>query len=198
MNISEQKLNKFINTIKNNASMQVYSIEKETQDIMDNMLTQAEDEAIKESYELAKKEQDFNHSKIVKEYAEKENELKQEFYKKRSEMVNDVFKKAEKKLMEFHDSSDYEIALLSGLNVVKEKFGNSKCIVYVKKDDINLSSKIINVFEGNAEVTPCDDIKIGGVRILFCDKNILVDKTLDALLLDEREKLWITKTMFSV
>lgn len=94
----------------------------------------------------------------------------------RQECIDGVFEKATQKLLDFSKSEKYGDYLLSLIKNEKEGF-----VVLLAKKDMAYAS----LFGDNCRES--ENIKIGGLMLVYEDENIIIDKSFDSRLSDCRE-----------
>ncbi len=172
----EKNISGFIASISREAEEKKQKIIEETNRIIENQLTDAENSALRESYEYIKRETAKIDSDFGRAYSEKSSELYNQVLVKRKEIVEKVFNEVKEKLVQFTKSVDYHVFLAKSLkNVIKEL--GADCTIFVKEDDIAK----ISAFNSNLLVKT-ENIEIGGIIGKSNDGKIICDDTLDSRL----------------
>ncbi len=94
----------------------------------------------------------------------------------RQDCIDDIMEKATQKLLDFSKSEKYGDYLLNLVKNEKEGF-----VVLLAKKDMAYASHFGDNYRAS------DDIKIGGLMLVYEDENIMIDKSFDSRLSDCRE-----------
>lgn len=178
---------KFLAAIEKYAKQQRDALLTETEIFEKKVLEQAEEEGLRDAYNLIHREQDIMRTAIASESAKREAAKNFEVFKKRQQITEDVFSKATEKLQEYTKTSEYKKSLEKYAKECSDFFGNSNVEICLNKKDMKFAETISSKFKGNATVKEVSDIKIGGLRVYCSEKQIAVDKTLDTKLEEQRE-----------
>lgn len=179
---------KFLDAIEKYARQQREALVSETELFEKNALQKAEEDGLRDAYNLIHKEQDSMRASIAAEIAKKEAEGNLEIFKKRQQITKDVFTRATAKLQDYANTLEYEKKLISDAKECAEFFGVGKVEICLSKKDMKLSDRLSALFEGESTVKEVSDIKIGGFRVYCSERQIAIDRTLDAKL--EQQKEW--------
>lgn len=107
---------------------------------------------------------------------------KRELILKRTEFTDDLFRTVKEKLINFTKTDDYKNYLISAVSAAKSEY-KTEAEIECSKSDEALCKEIFN-----GKIKTCDDIKVGGVRIVFESEKVIIDKTFDEALKDEKAK----------
>ena len=94
----------------------------------------------------------------------------------RQDCIDGIFEKATQKLLDFSKSENYGNYLLSLIKNEKDGF-----VVLLAKKDMAYAT----LFDDNCRES--EDIKVGGLMLVYEDENIMIDKSFDSRLSDCRE-----------
>lgn len=178
----EKNVSGFIASISREAEKRRKKIADETERIINRQLSDAEDEALRSSYDYIKRETAKINSEYGHEFSAKSSEIYKDVFLKRSEIVTSVFSRAKEKLIQFTKTDEYKNYLKNSLEKVYKEIGNS-CIVFANKQDIPLLKQI----DGNLNIKE-ENFTIGGIKVVASDGKLLCDDTLDTKL--EAQKSW--------
>lgn len=178
---------KFLAAIEKYAEQQRAALLSETEIFEQKVLKQAEEEGLRDAYNLIHKEQDAMKASIAADLAKKEAQGNLEIFKKRQQITEEIFAKATAKLQEYTNTPEYEKRLTLNAQECAKYFGNDDIELCVCKKDVPLGNKLAKLFNGNCLVKEVADITVGGFRVYCPGKQIAVDKTLDTKLQEQRE-----------
>lgn len=177
---SDNRLSKFEKVVFSDASEKANGIISEANQTAEKIVKDAQKKARKITNEMLLK----STAKFQKQYAfETANSAfcaKRELILKRTEFTDDLFQKVKEKLINFTKTDDYKNYLISVYNTAKNEY-KSDAEIECSKSDEALCKEI---FE--EKIKPCDDIKVGGVRIVLESEKVIIDKTFDEALKDEK------------
>lgn len=94
----------------------------------------------------------------------------------RQECIDEVFEKVTKKLLDFSKSEKYGDYLLSLVQNEKSGF-----VVLLSKKDMACASML------GENCRESEDIKIGGLMLLYEEENVMIDKSFDSQICEYRE-----------
>ncbi|MEE0858288.1 MAG: V-type ATP synthase subunit E family protein [Acutalibacteraceae bacterium] len=186
---------KFLAAIEKYAHQQRDALLSETELFEKQVLKKAEEEGLRDAYNLIHREQDAMRSSIAAEMAKKEAKGNLEIFKKRQQITEEVFAKATAKLQEYTKTPKYEEKLTAYTKECAEYFGNATVEICLCKRDMKFAEKLSKIFSGECTVKEVADINVGGLRVYCPDKQIAIDKTLDTKLDEQREWFYTNSSL---
>lgn len=182
----DNKTSSFLKAINKYAQQQSDAILKEAEEFKKQEIEKATKEAITDAYTLIQKNISVEKSKIVSEYAKREQKSRSELFIRRMQIVEEVFDKATDKLISFTKTDEYSDYIRKSATEIAELFSGKSCIVYVKNDDTDKAQLIKDIIE-NCTVECDNSIIIGGIRCYCKELSMIADDTLDSKLLNQRQ-----------
>ena len=182
----DNKTSSFLKAINKYAQQQSDAILKEAEEFKKQEIEKATKEAITDAYTLIQKNISVEKSKIVSEYAKREQKSRSELFIRRMQIVEEVFDKATDKLSSFTKTDEYNDYIRKSATEIAELFSGKSCIVYVKNDDTDKAQLIKGIIE-NCTVECDNSIIIGGIRCYCEELSMIADDTLDSKLLNQRQ-----------
>ncbi len=129
--------------------------------------------------ELAHSEADFK-----REMSRCDYELKKSVLIHRNELITEFFADTEKKLKDFTLSEEYSEYLKRSLERIRAAIAlDSATLIYARPCDVDAVRALTS-----CEVTTDSSIRLGGLRAMCRNKNVLCDVTLDTALEDEKKR----------
>lgn len=186
MAIKKKKKKDFLKAVQAQAEEQRKIILDNNTAVKNEAINEAENKYEAEAKKYINRQLSIIESEIKSEYAIRDLNSKGELFRTRDRMVNDIFASAKEKLLTFTQSKDYKDFILKSAQEIADIFKDNKCILYLKKDDIEYKSEIEKLFNGNAAVETDTIIRIGGIKGYCETLNIYADNTLDSKLDDEK------------
>ncbi len=186
---------KFLSAMEKYAQQQKDTLLSETELFEKKVLEKAEEEGMRDAYNLIHKEQDAMRASISADMAKKEADGNLTIFKRRQEITNEIFARAAEKLQEYVKTSDYKNKLIDDAKQCAEFLGEAEIELCLCKRDISLADKLTKIFKGNCTAKVVSDINLGGFRAYCSDKQISVDKTLDTKLELQREWFYANSTL---
>lgn len=177
----------FLNAIDKYGQSQREEINKELEDYKENEFSTAIREGQRNKDSLISKNLQSSKSRIITEYAFKEQELRKSIFLRRQEIVNEIKTEVKNKLISFHSSQDYISYLKNSLNEIVKLFDDNTVTIYLSAQD-NDKKDIFNKILANVEFIEDKKITIGGFKAYSKELKILVDETFDTKLDDEINK----------
>lgn len=181
--------------MNNNAKLELFSQEINRQSREDAEAKTAElrrrrKEAGKTKNELAAKaeldgiktELSRADSAFRREMSRCDYELKKSVLTHRNNLITEFFCETEKRLKQFAASEDYPAYLKRSLEKIRASIAlDSATLIYARACDVDTVRSLTS-----CEVACDNSIKLGGLRALCRNKNVLCDVTLDMALSDEK------------
>lgn len=133
----------------------------------------------KVDYELYKLTQIKN-----KEIQHAKNTSKKTLIILRNEYKENIFSNVEKRLYEFTNTNKYKNYLINNI----KKILDYTTEIYLTKKDMKYESIIKEELEVDILISESNDDFIGGFKAVMVNKNIIIDNSFKAKLLDEKEK----------
>lgn len=128
-------------------------------------------------------------STFKREMSRCDYELKKSVLTHRNDLITDFFTETEERLKQFVNSDDYAAYLKRSLDKIRASIAlDSATLIYARACDVDIVRGLTS-----CEVTADNSIKLGGLRALCRNKNVLCDVTLDMALTDEK-RLFTEKT----
>lgn len=176
------KTNNFLNAIEKYAEQQKQQMATEVEEFKAAELKKAEDEGLKDAYNIIQSEIAAKRTSITSEFARREHECKVELFTRRKEMTEEIFSKVKQKLLDYTSTSEYKDKLFESAKQIAKLVGNNKCVMYLRQNDMQYSAELANLFDGEITAEAAKDIEIGGVKVFCKSMNIIADETLDSKL----------------
>ena len=127
---------------------------------------------------------DFSRSEanFRREMAKCDYDLKKAVLTYRNKLITDFFDNIEAKLISFAVSDEYEGFLARSLEKIRTSISiDSATVIYARPCDVDKLRTMTS-----CEISTDSSIRLGGLRALCRNKNILCDVTLDMALQDEK------------
>ena len=175
------KLANFEKVVFDDANKKAKEILAAAEKTAEEIIVNAQKQAKTASEEIIKDAKNKADKKYASSVASSSINAKRELILKRSEYVDEMFRKIESKLIEFTKTDDYKHYLLNAVSSAKSGMSED-AVIEVRADDEQLCKELFS----KDEVKTVNDIKVGGVRIIFSDAAVMFDKTFDEALIDEK------------
>lgn len=185
----DANLKNFIDAINSDVDRQIEEMLSEAEDKRTDILKNAETEALNEQYiriRSAVTEAERKEKMIV---SKEEQTSKINLLTHREELVQKIFRKVEEKIMDFVQTPDYEDYLLGLLE--SEKI-HDNTVIFLKPDDMKYVNTLKETQRSNCVFMEEPSIKYGGLSIYDKSTSVLIDKTIDNML-DEEKKGFSSK-----
>lgn len=128
-------------------------------------------------------------SAFKREMSRCDYELKKAVLTHRNDLITSFFAETEERLKQFVASEEYSDYLRRSLEKIRSSIAlDSATLIYARACDVDTVRALTS-----CEVTADNSIKLGGLRALCRNKNVLCDVTLDMALTDEK-RMFTEKT----
>lgn len=180
-----EKLNRFASSVKLEVDEKIQLIEKQALDERSELLEKTENRILEEAFLKIQKAVRDTEGKYRRNIALKEQEFRTDILKHRENLSKKIFDAVEEKIINFTESDQYE----SFLNKQLENEDFNDAVVKLSEKDMKKYSEIIKNKTGCLTEAD-DDIRLGGLQIVYKSKNIIIDKTLDSFFEEQKESFY--------
>lgn len=186
-----KKTNNFLEAIEKYAQQQKQQMASEFEVFKAAELKKAEEEGLKEAYNIIQNEIAAKKSEITSQLARREQESRLNLFSRRKEMTDEIFSQVKEKIIGYTKTDKYKEKLLSFAKEVKNAVNGNSCVLYLRSDDMKYSDELLSVFDGKASAEEADDILLGGLRCYCEEMSMIFDETFDSRL--EAQVQWFTE-----
>lgn len=188
MSVESEKLYRFENAIFSSIEHEINSIVDVAQKEKDEIVQKAKEKylynASKEIRRIVKKLQE----RTVKLISQEEIKAKGEVLKHRERLVNELFENVVEKINTFTSSEQYVKFLIKSANEAIEDTQNGDITILIRQEDMKYKDDILNSVVANCTIEVDTGIKHGGVSILIKGGKVLIDRTLDSAIDEQRKR----------
>ena len=181
------KTDNFLKAIEKYAEEQRGKRRSEAEEFQERELNTAEEEGLKEAYDLVQKEMADINAEISGQISKAESDFRKRIFERRREIEDEVFDKAKQRLIEFTKTDKYASLLLDSAKEISSVLKSEDIVLYVRECDLRFEKKLRELFPSGCEVAASDDITIGGITGLSRSLGLIADETLDTKLSYQRE-----------
>lgn len=182
-----QNAGKFQDAIFDYAKIQSEKILQEVREKQQEELKNIQKAIREETAEYTKTHLEKINSKILREIAHREQDVKREILKLRQEITEKVFAEACQRLLDFTETEEYLPFLLKQVEKVKSLFQTDDVVFVMRKADEGFQPAIRESFGKPCTFQIDTNIHIGGLRVKSDSLGKMVDQSLDSLLKDQEE-----------
>mgnify|MGYP000870719642 CR=1 FL=1 len=183
----DEKQDKFYNAINHYAEEQRQKIQEEISSFKEKELEQAENEVLTECYYMIQREMSQMRSRIARDLALKEMDLKRSILQKRQGITDDVFRLSAEKLKDYAGSERYGEFLKKSAQKIGALLDQPGTVIFYRPGDEKYEAEIRGAFGSPCSFQTDETIRIGGIRARNDAMGLFADETLDALLESQRE-----------
>lgn len=170
-----EKLSRFASSVNLEVDEKIQLIEKQALDEKSELLEKTENKALEEAYVKIQKAVRDIEGKYRRNIALKEQKLRTDVLKHRDELSHKIFETVEEKIIKFTNSDRYQSYLKKQL----ENEDLKDAVIKLSEKDIKKYGKVIeNITKSSLEAD--SDIQLGGLLIVYNNKGIIIDKTIDS------------------
>ena len=183
LEVNPVQMEKFLHAVNSEMDKEVDEIIAEAQNAKNELISIANDEALQLAYDRIKENVKLLSAKYFKLVAKAELDSKKEVLIHREELIKNLFKNVEDEISEFRKSSAYVDFLKKQ---VKESNIENGAIILLNPEDMKYKDNLTKELPSDCLIKEDLSIKYGGVSILYPSLNIVIDKTIDNSLKEER------------
>ena len=187
LDYNEEKLNALSAMVMKNANEERERLMKEIEDKYTSIISEKENEYLKEAYETIQKSKNECERSAGEEILHAEMDSKKQMLLKREEIINSVMDTVKERLCDFTKSDGYGDWLVRKAEVAVKEAGEGGKVIYVTEDDMRYADKLKTVDEEIAVERANEHGFLGGVRVYNADRHVSVDYSFKELLADEKQ-----------
>lgn len=177
-----EKLDKFVNSVNSEVEEKINAIISEAESQKKLQLQKTEDEALLNAYNKIQKSVKETESKYRRMLALRQQQLKTDLLKHRENLAENIFESVRKNIYEFTSSEKYIGYLTS---IIKTEDINENSVIMVSERDMKYSEVLQK--ESGCKVEADPDIEAGGLSIVDMQKGVVIDRTIDSALEEQRK-----------
>lgn len=188
MSVESEKLYRFENAIFSNIEHEINSIVDAAQSEKDEIVQKAKEKylynASKEIRRTVKKLQ----GKTVKLISQEEIKAKGEVLKHREKLVDQLFDTIVDRINAFTVSDKYANFLSNAATDAVKEIDGVNATILIRQEDIKHKDAIQKAVGANYEIKVDSSINLGGLSILLEEGKVLIDRTLDSAIDEQRKR----------
>lgn len=178
---NSQRTKLFFDAVNAQVEAETNAIIKESEEEKKKIIKKSNDTFTKRAYNDVKDNAKKSSGKYALVANKAEFEAHKDILRYRDTLVQKLFSEVQDKLSEFRKSDEYRAFLEKSLEC-EEK--SDDMIVYLMADDMKYKDFLTKI--ADVEFRMDSSIKLGGLSVCYPDKSVIIDKTFDTLLSDEK------------
>lgn len=178
---NEKRTKLFFDAVNAQVEAETNAIIKDSEEEKKKIVKKANDTFTKRAYDDVKDNAKKSSGKYALIANKAEFEAHKEILKYRNSLVDKLFSEVEDKLSEFRKTDEYKAFLEKSLENEKK---SDDMIVYLMSDDMKYKDSLAKIADVEFKVDT--SIKLGGLSVCYPDELIIIDKTFDTLISDEK------------
>lgn len=182
-NDTDKKLKKLEDAVNAEVEKKIENMLSEADKTRSDFLNSAADEALQLAYDRIKAQVKQISAKYNKIAAKAEFDGKKEVLLHREELIKNLFNTVENKLSMFRKSAEYKDFMIKQLKGEKIK---KDAVILLGSEDVGMSEELKNNLPESCVIKEDSTIRFGGLSIMYEKDNVIIDKTIDSALKDER------------
>ena len=171
----------FFEAVNAQVEAETNAIIRDSEEEKKKIVKKANDTFTKRAYDDVKDNAKKSSGKYALVANKAEFEAHKEILRYRNSLVDKLFSEVEEKLSDFRKTDEYKVFLEKSLENEKK---SDNMIVYLMSDDMKYKDLLAKIVDAEFKVDP--SIKLGGISLCYPDETVIVDKTFDTLLGDEK------------
>jgi len=178
---NEKRTKLFFDAVNAQVEAETNAIIRDSEEEKKKIVKKANDTFTKRAYDDVKDNAKKSSGKYALLANKAEFEAHKEILRYRNSLVDKLFSEVEDKLSKFRKTDEYKDFLEKSL---KNERKSDNMIVYLMSDDMKYKDTLSKIADVEFKVDT--SIKHGGLSICYPDELIIIDKTFDTLLSDEK------------
>ena len=187
----DEKLNKFEKAVFSEVEGECGKILQDADSERKQLLEKADNECLLESYDKIRENVRKITGDYVKSVSQYELDSKKEMLRHREELTERVFSVVLDHVRIFTQSGEYGPFLISRLKEAlasQDAQGAEGLRVFVRPEDMAFAPQLKLAVSPSSEVVADKGIRLGGLSVALDAKGILIDRTIDTALEEERKR----------
>lgn len=194
MDNKNEKLKVFIDAVNDEIDVEVSRILADAEERKKAVLAEAESFAADETGKKLGSVPFKNNRQYLRDVSKAELNMKKAVIEHRDELADRVFDTVEKRLAEFREDQKYVNLLVKNLLLMHVSDGSE---IFLSPDDMKYADTLKKAIPScNAEFSPDDKIRLGGLLVYNSEKGIISDKTFDSAV-EEQRRVFTGKNVFA-
>lgn len=185
LNIDTEKLERLVGAVNNEVDKTIANIIYEAEAARREILREAEGEASKLAAQKLEEGEKLLSTKYVRVVAKAELDAKKEVLLYREKLCKKVFESLAEKLVAFRETPRY-VSYLG--NLLKGERVDSETVICLREGDIRHFDELKRIAGVDCTVKSDASIRLGGLSLYYPNDGVLMDKTMDTAIADERGK----------
>ena len=178
---NEKRTKLFFDAVNAQVEAETNAIIRDSEEEKKKIVKKANDTFTKRAYDDVKDNAKKSSGKYALLANKAEFEAHKEILRYRNSLVDKLFSEVEDKLSKFRKTDEYKDFLEKSL---KNERKSDNMIVYLMSDDMKYKDTLSKIADVEFKVDT--SIKHGGLSVCYPDELIIIDKTFDTLLSDEK------------
>lgn len=178
---NEKRTKLFFDAVNAQVESETNAIIRDSEEEKKKIVKKANDTFTKRAYDDVKDNAKKSSGKYALLANKAEFEAHKEILKYRNSLVDKLFSEVADKLSEFRKTDEYRTFLEKSLENEKK---SDNMIVYLMSDDMKYKDSLGKIVDVEFKVDA--SIKLGGLSVCYPDELVIIDKTFDTLLNDEK------------
>lgn len=186
MSYDKQKLLRFQEAIIEDADEKIARMNQNVSKYEQRELNNAKQQQLEEIFNYMQNRVRHLKSEFNYKLTKKNLEFKNEILSFRNELIEKVMHQAKNEILNFVNSDEYKDYLLRRVEQVFDDFKFNHAKIKVRHEDLKFKEDLLK-FENISEVLVDSHNKLGGFIIFDTESNIMIDKTISAILNNQRQ-----------
>lgn len=191
-----QKLERFIETVRAEATARRDEILAETKSAMDEKLAVEREKIEREISAYLFEEQEKLDAKYKQTLSKVNFDGRRMLLIKREEIINSVFSEVRTRLFEYTKTDDYKTYVIERIKAAKAAMSVSDVTITLRPADKALEDDVKKAWGKGAAVVYSPAIETGGAMIASEENQIVVDETFDKRLIDAQSDFVKTSGLY--
>lgn len=185
MSEKKEKLQKFIAAVNGEVEMRVGEILAEAENEKKRIISAAEEKGRNEAEKYLDEKKRNSGRDFVREISRAELDAKREVLLYREELTEKLFSDVKGRI-EAYRKTDAYLKKLEEMLASSDISGNAE--IRLAPEDMKHADKLKKSVPSSVEIKTDSNIRLGGLSVYFRDKGIVIDKTFDLALEEQREE----------
>ena len=191
-----QKLERFIETVRAEANARRDEILAETKAIMDEKIAAEREKIEREISAYLFEEQEKLDTKYKQTLSKVNFDGRRMLLMKREEIINAVFSEVRARLAEYTKTDEYKNYVIERIKAAKSAMGVKDATITLRPSDKSLENDVKSAWGNGARIVYSPTIENGGAMIASEENQIVVDETFDKRLIDAQSDFVKTSGLY--
>jgi|GEM_PF-2353696 len=187
MTSTEDKLRRFQAAIQKEVERRKREVLAGVDQVKSEQLSKAEDTVLKGAYEMIQHEVNELSVENRREISQQRLEKKKEYLERRKALEDALFDRVKTRLVQYAKTERYKASVIQSVEDLVREYPYDNTVFQLNRNDQDIEAQVLLTYGRPCKVEYTDSIEVGGVIYINRSQGYIIDRSLDAVLQEQRE-----------